>query len=459
MVVHKFLPNSDDEITRKMLEKLGMINADELFAEIPENVSLNRPLKIPDAMSEIELENHVNERLSKNKVSPDLVNFIGGGVWNHHVPSVIDEIISRGEFYTAYTPYQPEISQGMLQALFEYQSEICDLTEMDVANSSMYDWATALGEAGRMAQRVTGRKRILVSSAASPDRLGVLETYCTPAGMAIAKVPFDKRGETDLSSLDHAFDDSVACVYIENPNFLGIIEKVGSEIAEMCHARGALLIVGVNPISLGILRPPGSYGADIVVGDGQPLGLYPNFGGPLLGIFATKNDPTLLRQMPGRLIGMTESKVGSERGYTMVLQTREQHIRREHATSNICTNEALFALAVSIYLALMGPSGMKEIGERIIQNSHYALKRFQEERLVAPYFEGSFFGEVSLKTNIDSIELSEHLIHYGILGGLPLGRFYNELKHVSLFSINELHKADHIEVLVSALKSLDSRSK
>jgi glycine dehydrogenase subunit 1 len=442
-----------------MLKQIGLENLDQLFSDIPKEVRLNRPLNIPDAQSEIELEKLVSGKLSKNKAAPEYLNFIGGGNWNHHVPSVIDEILSRGEFYTAYTPYQPEISQGMLQALFEYQSQICDLTEMDVANSSMYDWSSALGEAGRMAQRVTGKDKILASLGASPERLGVLDTYCSPAGIQIKKINFGRSGETDLESLYKDLDDSVAAVYIENPNFLGVIEKSAEDIAERCHKRGALLIVGVNPISLGIMRAPGSYGADIVVGDGQPMGLYPNFGGPLLGIFATRSDASLLRQMPGRLIGMTESKIGSERGYTMILQTREQHIRREQATSNICTNEALFALAVSIYLSVMGPSGMREIGERILANSRYALKRFVEEGISAPYFDGQFFGEVSLRSQIKSIELSRRLVEYGILGGLPLGKFYPKLEDVSLFSFNELHNAKDIERLVSALKSVDSKTK
>ena len=458
MVVHKFLPNSEEDITDLMLQKLGMKSLDELFADIPENVRLNRPLKIPEALSEIELERHIAARLSKNKAAPEFLNFLGGGNWNHHVPSVIDEILSRGEFYTAYTPYQPEISQGMLQSLFEYQSEICDLTGMEVANSSMYDWSSALGEAGRMAERVTGRKKILVSSSASPERIGVLETYCRPAGIEVKKIPYDKGGETDLTSVESAVDDSVAAVYIENPNFLGIIEKSAPEMGEICRKHGSLFIVGVNPMSLGILRPPGSYGADIVVGDGQPVGLYPNFGGPLIGIFATKSESNLLRQMPGRLIGLTESKAGSERGYTMVLQTREQHIRREHATSNICTNEALFAVAVCVYLSVMGPKGIREIGERIIANSHYALKRFREEGLSAPYFDGSFFEEFTLTTKLGAMELSRRLVDFDILGGTPLFRFYPSLRNISLFSFSELHSTKDIEQLVSALKNIEAKS-
>lgn len=438
-----------------MLEKLGIHNISELYSDVPRSVRLNRQINIPAAMSEIELEKLVNAKLSKNKAVPECLNFIGGGNWVHHVPSIIDEILGRSEFYTSYTPYQPEISQGMLQGLFEYQSQICELTGMEVANSSLYDWGTALGEAGRMAYRVTKRKKILVAKSSSPERVGVLRTYTHPIGIEIDNIAFDSSGRIDVSALESKLDGDTAAVYLENPNFLGIIEDRVDEIVQKCHSRGSLVIVGVNPMTLGLLRPPSSYGADIVVGDGQPLGLYPNFGGPLMGIFATREDPNLLRQMPGRLIGATRSKDGSRRGYTMVLQTREQHIRREHATSNICTNEALFALAVSIYLASMGPQGMREIGEHIVSTSHYALKRLQEEGFESPFFSGTFFGETSVKTKNPSDEISKKLTNFNILGGLPLGRFYDDLQHVSLFSFNELHSASDIECLVTALKTIE----
>ena len=454
MVVHKFLPNSEEEITNHMLKALGLKELDDLFSDIPPSVRLNRSLNIPSSMSEIELEKLVSEKLSKNKSFPDFINFIGGGVSLQHVPSVIDEILSRGEFYTAYTPYQPEISQGMLQALFEYQSQICELTGMAVANSSMYDWGSAVGESGRMAQRVTGRKKILATSSSSPERIRVLETYCNPAGIEVSTVGFDKSGVVDMGDFEK-LDDEVAAVYLEVPNFLGIVEDSLHQISERCRQKGALLIVGVNPITLGVLSPPSSYGADIVVGDGQSLGLYPNFGGPLMGIFAIRDDPVLLRQMPGRLIGSTLSKKGSRRGYTMVLQTREQHIRREHATSNICTNEALFALAVSIYLSSMGPRGIREVGERIYGNAHYAQKRFSEEGLLSPYFDGMFFGDLSIETKVDCLGLSRSLIDHGVLGGLPLGRFYENLRDVSLFSFSDLHSRKDIDKLVSAVSSIE----
>ena len=455
MAVHKFLPNSEEQITQKMLAALDLKNVDELFSEIPAEVRLNRALRIPDSKSEIELEQLVNEKLSKNKSSAEFLCFLGGGAWTHHVPSIVDEILSRGEFYTAYTPYQPEISQGMLQGLFEYQSQICELTGMAVANSSMYDWGSAVGEAGRMAHRVTGKRKILAASSASPERLRVLDTYCYPADIEVIRINYSRSGCLDLQDLENKLDETIAAVYIEVPNFLGVVEDSPNLISEMCHSKGALLVVGVNPITLGVLAPPATYGADLVVGDGQPLGLYPNFGGPLMGIFAIRDDATLLRQMPGRLIGSTVAKKDSRRGYTMVLQTREQHIRREHATSNICTNEALFALAVSIYLASMGPAGMKEVGEKIFGAAHYARKRFAEEGLEAPHFGGSFFGDLSLSTKANGFELSKKLIDYGILGGLPLGKFYSDLDRVSLFSFSELHRLEDLEKLVASVKSIE----
>ncbi len=454
MASHKFLPNSDERITQSMLNKLGLKSVDDLYSDVPSELILKDPLNIPTTFSEIELEKLLDGKLSRNKSYPEFLNFLGGGCWVHHVPSVVDEILSRGEFYTSYTPYQPEISQGMLQSLFEYQSQICELTGMEVANSSMYDWGTALGEAGRMAARATKRKKVLVAKNASPERTSVLKTYCIPAGIEVKSIPFeDKSGLTDLQTLKSNLTEEVAAVYVENPNFFGLIEGDVREISDACHAKGALVIFGVDPSTLGLLKPPGEYGADIVVGDGQPLGVYPNLGGPLIGLFATKRDPVLLRQMPGRLIGMTVEKDNPSRnGFAMVLQTREQHIRREQATSNICTNEALIALAVSVYLAIMGPKGIRDIGEHMVLKSHYALKRMTEEGLETPYFSAPFFGELSVKTNISSQEITKSLVKYGILGGLPLGRFYEQLNQVSLFSFNETHSVADIEKLVTALK-------
>ena len=430
----------------RMLSSIGVRTIDDLFSDIPEEIRLKGELNIGNSMSELEIERHIGKILKKNTNTEAHLCFLGGGVWNHHVPSVVDTIVSRSEFYTSYTPYQPEISQGMLQALFEYQSLMCDLTGMDVANSSNYDWATAAGEACRMAHRINKRKRILVSRAIGQDRLSTINSYCSPLGITLDVIDFDDTtGETSASQLEEKLSDEVSAVYIENPNFLGIIESQLSNLSDLVHKSGAILIAGVNPISLGILRSPGTYGADIVVGEGQPLGLYMNFGGPLLGIFATREDPTFLRQMPGRIIGLTTSKKEDKRGFCMVLQAREQHIRREGATSNLCTNQALCALAASVYMSLLGGDGLVELGRKIIVSTNYANKILSElDGISSPRFTSQFFQELVLDvSSINPNKIYNGLANRGILGGLPLGRFYPELARELLFSFTEIHgKAD-----------------
>lgn len=382
-------------------------------------------------------------------------------MWPHHVPAAVDEITSRTEFYSSYTQYQPEISQGMLQALFEYQSLICELTGMDVANSSLYDWPNAAAEAARMAVRVKGRRSILVSKNVGPERLEVIQTYCQPLGISVRTFDFDhKSGQSVVTGLSAALGDEVAAVYVENPNFFGIIEEEVDRISELVHKAGALYIVGIDPLSLGILKPPGDYGADIVVGEGQPLGLHMNFGGPLLGIFATKEDPQLIRQVPGRIIGMTTTKDGSKRGFSMVLQTREQHIRREAASSNICTNQALCALGAAVYLSLLGPQGLRQIGERTLNNSHYASTMLNEIKgLRSPYFSGPFFKDFTVrirKERLSADKVYRGLYRRKILGGFPLSRLYPELKDVLLFSATEVHERGDLERLAHEMREMVS---
>ncbi|MBI4258099.1 MAG: aminomethyl-transferring glycine dehydrogenase subunit GcvPA [Thaumarchaeota archaeon] len=456
---HPFLPNSDEQTTKKMLQKIGVPSIETLFEDIPKDIRLTRELNLPDALSEAEIERHVESLLKKNMVPPEYLCFLGGGAWLHHVPAAVDEIISRSEFYTSYTPYQPEISQGMLQALFEYQSLICDLTGMQVANSSMYDWATAAGEAARMAMRITKRRKIVSAKSIGPDRLGTIQTYCYPIEADVKTISFDEeRGNIELSKLTQNIDNETAAIYVENPNFFGVIETQLRTVAEEAHRHGALIIVGVDPISLGSLKPPGDYGADIVVGEGQPLGLSPNFGGPLLGIFAAKDDPAFLRQMPGRIIGATNSKEDNRRGYTMILQTREQHIRRESATSNICTNEALLAVAAAAYLSLAGPEGLRDVGEACISNSHLAANRLSKiDGVKSPRFTGPFFKDftVSIEDGKTKAEqLPQKLLEHGILGGLPLGSFFEDLKDCLLFSVTEMHTDEDIEKLCNSIRKV-----
>ncbi|KAF0134919.1 MAG: glycine dehydrogenase subunit 1 [Candidatus Saganbacteria bacterium] len=376
------------------------------FNDVPESVKLKHALSLPDGLSEPELLNDL-ENLSQKNIKA--ASNLGAGCYNHFIPSALKHIVGRSEFYTAYTPYQAEASQGTLQVIYEYQSLICALTAMDVANASMYDGATALAEAVLLALRHTGRNKVLVSSALHPNHRKALKTYAASAEFEIEEVPFDnKSGKT----IDVGIDKSCAAYIISQPNFFGCIEDVLS-LADKAHAAGALFIVSVDPISLGILKPPGEYGADIVVGEGQSLGNARNFGGPGLGIFTVKN--TLIRQIPGRLVGKTVDLEGKQ-GYTLTLQTREQHIRRERAPSNICSNEALCALAACVYLSLMGKNGLKKVAEICLRKSNKLKKE-----LGSP-FSAPTFKEFVTKAN----------------KGISLKQFYPELKDYFLVCSTEL---------------------
>ena len=356
-----------------MLHSINTNSIDDLFKDIPAAIRSKAAIAIPSTMSEIDVKRRIEKLLANNVSSRDMLSFLGAGVWHHHVPAVVDSILSRGEFLTSYTPYQPEISQGMLQALFEYQSMICELTGMNYSNSSMYDWSTALGEAARLTVRVTHRDEFIVPHFISPERLSTLRTFCDPVNIKLVEVKQDMTtGVIDQTDLTRKVSQHTAGVYMEYPSFLGFVDESCGEVAQLVHKNGALFVVGVEPISLGVLKPPGDFGADVVVGEGQPLGCHMNYGGPLIGIFACSGD-ALLRQMPGRIIGKTTTLDGKQDAYCMALQTREQHIRREKATSNICTNEALLALAASVYLSLLGPDGMAHLCSAILDQSQYAV--------------------------------------------------------------------------------------
>jgi glycine cleavage system P protein (glycine dehydrogenase) subunit 1 len=456
---HPFLPNLDDETIERMLKQVKAGSVAELFSDIPEGLLLKRRLSIPDGEGEAVVRKDLHGRLARNKTPPDALCFLGGGVWPHYIPAAVDSILSRQEFYTSYTPYQPEISQGMLQALFEYQSMMCDLLGMQVCNSSMYDWASAAGESLRMAARVKKRRTVLVAKAIGQGRSEVIKTYTEPMGVKLQAVDFDlKTGELDLGSLRAALSQAggeVAALYLESPNVFGVVEENVDDAVEMVHAAGGLAVVGVNPISLSVLRDPGSYGADIAVGEGQPLGVPMNYGGPHMGIFAVK-DVGLARSMPGRLIGMTTTKDGSQKAFCMVLQTREQHIRREAATSNICTNQALLALAAAAYMSLLGKNGFRKLGEVNLENSHYAAERIGELNAVkAPLFTGPFFGEftVGYERRKASWVFSE-LAKRGLMAGYPLGEHSSQIGEAGSFCVTEIHSSEDIGRLVDALGEL-----
>jgi glycine dehydrogenase subunit 1 len=443
-----------------MLKAIGLKRIDELYADIPDHLLLKQRLKLPSSKSEYEVRRHVESLLAKNKTWKDMPIFLGAGCWPHYVPEPVNNIIHRTELLTSYTPYQPEISQGMLQALFEYQSMICELTGMDVANSSLYDWASSLGEAARMAMRLTGSPEILVPKIIHPERLATLKTYAEPSGMRILEVDYQKEtGQLDLDDLEAKISDGTAAVYIENPSYLGFIETHGRQIAEIAHKHGALLIVGVNPVSLGLLKPPGDYRADIVIGEGQPLGNATNYGGPLLGVFACRGDTAIIRQMPGRIIGMTTSQDKSSKGFCMVLQAREQHIRRERATSNICTNESLCAVASAVYLSLLGPLGLKELGEAIVLKANYAIKRLSEiEGLKAPIFEASHFQEFTVNLATMSVEdVNGKLLEQDFHGGKDVSNEFPELGQTALYCVTEIHSEAQIEGLATVLSEILNR--
>ncbi|MET1101785.1 MAG: aminomethyl-transferring glycine dehydrogenase subunit GcvPA, partial [Pyrodictiaceae archaeon] len=380
--------------------------------------------------------------------------FMGGGVCLHHVPKAVINIVMRSEFYTAYTPYQPEVNQGLLQALFEYQSLIADLVELDVANASLYDMATAAAEALLMAIRVTRRRKVVVADNIHPERRKVIDTWLLGKNVKPTTVRTHKeKGVIDKKDLENKIDEETAAVYVEIPSFYGTIEDDAEYIADLSHKKGALFIVGFEPLSLGIIKPPGAYGADIAVGEGQPLGLGLDYGGATLGIMAVRWDRKLIRQLPGRLIGLTRSKT-KERGYTMILQTREQHIRREKATSNITTNKSLFAIASAVYLTLLGREGLRELAETIWLKSHYTAKLLNELKGVkAPYYDAEFFKEFTVGFDTDYTMIHKELLKRGILGGLPLSRFFSDEAHkkMALFCVTELHSLKDIEYLVKTL--------
>jgi len=452
--IHPYLPNSVPEIKEKMMEEIGISSIAELYSDIPDEFVFKGKLSIPGPMAEAEVKEHVSGLLEEN-TTLRCPPFLGGGVWPHHVPSVVDEVVHRAEFLTSYTPYQPEISQGILQSIFEYQSLVCELVGMDVANSSLYDWSTATGEAALMSSRINRRTKVLVPDLMSPLRLSVLKTYTEPAGITIEKVDHDQAtGLMDLEDLKEKVNGDTSAVYIENPSYLGFVEEKAEAIGEIAHEKDALFVVGVDPTSLGILKAPGDYDADIVCGEGQPLGNHMNYGGPLLGIFACKHDNKYIRQMPGRIIGIAETLKDQRRAFVMTLQTREQHIRREKATSNICSNEALCAVAAGVYLSLLGPKGMKELGETILSRARYAQRKIGELPGVrAPIFSSYHFKEFTVNFQDRTVkEINRELNANRIQAGIPLTSQFPEFGETSLFCVTEVHSKKNIDTLVSVIK-------
>jgi len=457
---HPYIPNSLPQVKEEMMRQIGIESIDELYTDIHEKYRLKDSLNLPkNGLSEFEVKKNVEALLSENRTCEEMPVFLGAGCWPHYVPAVVKEIVQRSELLTAYTPYQPEIAQGMLQALFEYQSMICELTSMEVSNCSMYDWASALGEAARMAARVKGRNEVLIPRIIHPERKETLAAYVEPAGISIETMSYDrKNGQLNIEDLKEKISDKTAAVYIENPSYLGMIEEQVEEIGKEAHQHGALFIVGVDPTSLGILKPPGEYEADIVVGEAQPLGNPMNFGGPLLGIMACRGDMNLIRQMPGRVIGLTTTIDESKNGFCMALQTREQHIRREKATSNICSNEALCAVASAVYMALLGPEGMRELGETITYKANYAMQLLSEiDRVKTPVFTSAHFKEFTVNfddAGLTAKEVNTKLLSCHIHGGKDISGEFPELGQTALYCVTEIHSKEEIEHLAEALNEI-----
>lgn len=411
-----YYPATDDE-RQEMLDAIGVKTFEDLIANIPADIRLTKNLNIPPKLSECETLREVY-RIAEENLHAGISNFLGAGSYDHSVPSAISAITGRSEFYTAYTPYQAEVSQGTLQAIYEYQTMICQLTGMDVSNASMYDGGSALAEAVLLAVAHTKRAEVVIAGALHPDYLNIIETYCRSQNINLRQTDLHD-GAADLSAVKSAVDDNTAAVIIQHPNFYGCLEDV-YEIGDVAKSKNALYISVVNPISLGLLTPPGEYGADIMVGEGQPLGIGLNFGGPYLGTFAVKE--FLMRKIPGRLAGVTVDADG-ERGFVLTLQTREQQIRREKATSNICTNQGLMMLAATVYLALLGKQGIQEVANICLQKSHYLADKIKEIQGCTLKFGRPFFNEfvVSLPKSAESIV--EKLTEKKILAGVPLSKW------------------------------------
>jgi glycine dehydrogenase subunit 1 len=435
----QFAPHTDHDV-RAMLERIGVSSVEELFDQIPEGVRLGRDLAIPDGVSEMEILADLRGLAGRNHHADDLICFAGAGAYDHYVPAVVWALAARSELYTSYTPYQPELSQGVLQALFEYQSMICDLTGLEVSNASQYDGPTSLVEAVHMARAATGRDRVLVSEAVDPRYIEVLAAYGSGAGYRHETFPIEEgRGGRP------AVTDDVAAVVVQHPNHYGLLEPA-RELFAAARDGGARAVQIFDPLSLGILAPPGELGADVAVGEGQVLGNHLNYGGPYLGIIAARMQD--VRRMPGRIAGQTVD-VDGRIGYVLTLQAREQHIRREKATSNICTNQTLMAIAATVYLAWLGPQGLSELGRQCAAKAAYAAKRLTQVEGVELLFAGAhFFKEFALRLPRPASEVRDRLVDEGFLAGVPLA---DADGHALLVSVTERRTREEIDALADGL--------
>ena len=457
MKPHPWMPNSKPEVLEEMLKTIGVKTVDELYNDIPAEARFRGewdklPIGKGRMLSEGEVAEILEEKLSKVKIFKP-VPFMGAGVYPVYTPEPVKWVLSLGEILTAYTPYQAEINQGLMQLLFEYQSLMADLLEMEVVNSSMYDWSTALGEAGLMSLRVNkGRRRILVPETMNPRHRRVLQAYVEPHGATVDEYSIDKEtGYADLDSLEEKLGSNAAMVYLEYPSYTGVIDENAAHVSEAAHRHGALMVMGVEPVQMALVKPPGRLGADIAVGEGQPLGLPLGYGGPYLGIFAVRWDMKLVRNMPGRIIGLTEDTEG-ERAYAMILQTREQHIKRARATSNITTNEALMAVMAAAYMMYYGGDGLAELARGLYYKSHYLAKRLSSTGIAAPLLSGFYIREFTVRLPSDAVSARKKLIDKGIMAGVPIGGLTSWLGPNDMtLAVSDLHTKRDLDMLVDAL--------
>ncbi len=443
-----FIPTTDKN-RKEMLEAIGVSDFEELLEAIPKEVRFKGELDLPEPVSEYEVTRLMEELAAQNEHAGEYACFLGGGAYDHFIPAAVGHILSRSEFYTAYTPYQPEVAQGNLQAIYEYQTMICELTGMDAANASMYDGASALAEAALLMNGQTGREEILISKTVHPYYRQVVRTYCHRAGIVLKEIPM-QAGVTDMEIMGKNLSDKTAGVLVQNPNFFGLVEPA-DRMAAPVHEAGALFGVSVDPISLGVLKAPGDYSADLVTGEGQALGNPLNFGGPYVGIFAVKKP--LMRRMPGRLVGVTQDTQG-RRGFVLTLQTREQHIRREKATSSICTNEQLCALASAIYLTLMGKEGFPRVAELCLQKSHYLADQLVKIPGVELLFDQFFFKEFAIRTPIPPQQIIDAMRKEKIFAGIDLSRFDYGIENGLLIAVTEKRSRDEMDRYAAILRKL-----
>jgi glycine dehydrogenase subunit 1 len=442
-----YLPHTEEDV-RQMLAAIGVGAVEDLFCEVPNDIRLKRPLQLPGPLAESDLLRELQRLAAVNATPAGFSSFLGGGAYHHFIPAVVDHLISRSEFYTAYTPYQPEISQGTLQAIFEYQTLICQLTGLDQANASMYDGASACAEAVLMAARTTRRQRILLSAGLHPEYRQTVATYCRFLGLDLVTVPADASGGTDPGALRQLLDAATAAVVIGYPNFFGVVEDLAG-LGELTRGAGALLVTATaEPIAFGLVKSPGELGADLAVGEGQSFGIPVSYGGPGVGFFAARKQ--FVRNMPGRLIGQTVDRHG-HRGFVLTLATREQHIRREKATSNICSNQGLCALMVTVYLALLGKAGIREVAAQNLAKAEYAKSRLAALAGVTFPFTGPTFNEFVIETPKPAARVLAALAERQILGGVDLGRYDAQAQRRILICVTEQNRREEIDALALGL--------